>query len=112
MDDAIEIRPAEGVVVAGGKIIPLSRRELGLLQALAARADRVVSRDDLYRIVWGSQLRPGDRSIDVYVHKLRAKLEEAVPERRFIHTHVGFGYRLSAGTFTSLSHRSDRAVTR
>jgi DNA-binding response OmpR family regulator len=46
--------------------------------------------------VWGTTLRDGDRSVDVYVHKLRAKLEETLPEWSFIHTHVGFGYRLSA----------------
>jgi DNA-binding response OmpR family regulator len=42
------------------------------------------------------RLRPGDRSIDVYVHKVRAKLETALPHRRCIHTHVGFGYRFSS----------------
>ncbi|HEY3828708.1 MAG TPA: helix-turn-helix domain-containing protein [Solirubrobacteraceae bacterium] len=41
----------------------------------------------------GSELRPGDRSVDVYVSKLRTKLEAAMPDRRFIHTHPGFGYR-------------------
>ena len=39
---------------------------------------------------------PGDRSVDVYVRKLRVKLEKAFPGWRFIHTHFGFGYRLSA----------------
>ena len=39
-------------------------------------------------------LRRGDRSVDVYVHKLHVKLDEALPESRYIHTHVGFGYRL------------------
>jgi hypothetical protein len=43
--------------------------------------------------VWGGDLRPGDRSVDVYVSKLRGKLELALPDRRFIHTHQGFGYR-------------------
>jgi DNA-binding response OmpR family regulator len=43
--------------------------------------------------VWGAELRPGDRSVDVYVSKLRNKLESALPDRRFIHTHPGFGYR-------------------
>ena len=43
--------------------------------------------------VWGGELRPGDRSVDVYVSKLRSKLEAALPDRRFIHTHPGFGYR-------------------
>ena len=37
----------------------------------------------------------GDRSIDVYIHKLRVKLEQALPDARYIHTHVGFGYRFA-----------------
>ncbi len=89
----LEIRPSEGLVVAGGRAVSMSVRELGLLTALASRAGRVVRREDLYRIVWGAQLRDGDRSIDVYIHKLRAKLEAVLPAWRFIHTHVGFGYR-------------------
>jgi DNA-binding winged helix-turn-helix (wHTH) protein len=43
--------------------------------------------------VWGGELRAGDRSVDVYVSKLRGKLERVMPDRRFIHTHQGFGYR-------------------
>jgi DNA-binding response OmpR family regulator len=41
-------------------------------------------------------MRPGDRSVDVYIRKLRVKLEQALPDWSFIHTHFGFGYRLSA----------------
>ena len=55
-----------------------------------------MSRDELFRLVWGRELRAGDRSVDVYVRKLRVKLEHALPSWRFIHTHFGFGYRLSA----------------
>jgi DNA-binding response OmpR family regulator len=92
---ALEIRPAEGLVLAGDRALTLSVREFGLLVALARRAGRIVRREDLYRLVWGSELRDGDRSIDVYVHKLRTKLEDALGDWRFIHTHVGFGYRFS-----------------
>ena len=91
----LEIRPTEGLVLAGDRVLALSVREFGLLVALARRPDRIVRREDLYRIVWGSHLRDGDRSIDVYVHKLRSKLEAALPEHSFIHTHVGFGYRFA-----------------
>ena len=79
-------------------------RELELLCALLRRRDRIVARDDLYRTVWGRELRDGDRSIDVYVHKLRAKLEAALPHLQFIHTHIGFGYRLSPEPATGASH--------
>jgi DNA-binding response OmpR family regulator len=52
-------------------------------------------REEPYRAVWGGPMRSADRSVDVYVHKLRAKLATALPEWRFIHTHFGFGYRFS-----------------
>jgi DNA-binding response OmpR family regulator len=50
----------------------------------------------LFSLVWGREMRQGDRSVDVYVRKLRVKLEEALPGWQFIHTHFGFGYRLAA----------------
>jgi DNA-binding response OmpR family regulator len=96
----LEVRPRDGLVLAAGNAVTLSVREFHVLVALVRRAGRIVTREELYTLVWGNPLRPGDRSIDVYVHKLRVKLEEALPERRFIHTHVGFGYRLAA----ELSH--------
>lgn len=92
----LEVRPAEGLAIAAGRVLTLSVREFGLLVALARRSGRIVSRAELYSLVWGSTLRDGDRSIDVYVHKLRNKLEAALPAWDFIHTHVGFGYRFSA----------------
>ena len=60
------------------------------------RADRIVSRQELYSAVWQAPFRASQRSVDVYVRKLRFKLEEALPGRRFIHAHVAFGYRLSS----------------
>ena len=85
----------QGLVLARGRAVTMSVREFGLLVALADATGAIVRREDLFRRVWGRDLRPGDRSIDVYVHKLRTKLEEAMPEWTFIHTHVGFGYRFA-----------------
>lgn len=90
----LEIRARDGLLVAGGRTVTLSVREFELLVALARHAGRIVRREALYETVWGGTLRAGDRSIDVYVRKLRVKLEDALPAWRFIHTHVGFGYRL------------------
>ena len=47
----------------------------------------------------------GDRSVDVFVRKLRAKLERASPEWRYIHTHFGVGYRLAAERATESDPR-------
>ena len=89
----LEIRPDEGLVLATGRALTLSVREFELLVAMARRAGAIITREELYGTVWGSELRLGDRSVDVYVSKLRSKLEAALPDRRFIHTHPGFGYR-------------------
>ena len=91
----LEIRPSEHLAVAGGRTLALSVRELDLLAALARRPDRIVAREELYHTVWGAPMRSTDRSVDVYVHKLRTKLGSALPQARFIHTHFGFGYRFS-----------------
>ena len=92
------------MALAGGYTLMLSSRELHLLIELARRAGRIVEREDLSRVAWGRTLRPGDRSVDVYVRKLRVKLEQAAPGWRFIHTHVGFGYRLAPERWPESHH--------
>jgi DNA-binding response OmpR family regulator len=102
----LEIRPDEFLALAGGRPLDLTVRELQLLTALVERRERIVSRTELYAVVWGEPYRKSDRSVDVYVGKLRHKLADALPGRSFIHTHFGFGYR-----FTSLSQEGDTRVT-
>jgi DNA-binding response OmpR family regulator len=92
----LEILPDEHLARAEGRALMLSIRELRLLTELARRANRIMAREELFRLVWGKEMRPGDRSVDVYVRKLRVKLESALPGWSFIHTHFGFGYRLTA----------------
>ena len=91
----LEVRPDEHLVLARGRALTLSVRELQVLVALARRQGHIVSREALYEAVWGGPLRPDDRSVDVYIHKVRSKLAQALPDWRFIHTHFGFGYRLA-----------------
>jgi DNA-binding response OmpR family regulator len=93
---ALQIRASDGLVTAAGHPLTLSIREYELLLALARRSGRIIARDEVYRAAWSSEMRKGDRSVDVYVHKLRDKLDAALPEWRYIHTHPGFGYRLAA----------------
>jgi DNA-binding response OmpR family regulator len=92
----LEVRPEEHLARADGQTLMLSIRELRLLTELARRADRIVAREELFNLAWGRDMRPGDRSVDVYVRKLRVKLQDALPSYSFIHTHFGFGYRLAA----------------
>jgi DNA-binding response OmpR family regulator len=92
----LEIRPAEYLALVNGRPLRLTVRELDLLTALAERRDRIVSREELYEVVWEEDYRKTDRSVDVYIARLRHKLDEALPGRAYIHTHFGFGYRLSS----------------
>jgi DNA-binding response OmpR family regulator len=91
----LEIVPEQNLARADGHALTLSVRELRLLTELARRADRIASREELFGLVWERDMRPGDRSVDVYVRKLRVKLDSVLPEWNFIHTHFGFGYRLA-----------------
>jgi len=91
----LEVRPGDHLALVGGRTLLLSVRELDLLAALLRRQGRVVPRAELYSTVWGAPLRSSDRSVDVYIHKLRAKLARVQPEYRYVHTHFGFGYRLA-----------------
>jgi DNA-binding response OmpR family regulator len=92
----LQIVPDEHLARADGRALMLSIRELRLLTELARRQDRIVTREELFRLVWGREMRARDRSVDVYVRKLRVKLESALPDWGFIHTHFGLGYRLAA----------------
>jgi DNA-binding response OmpR family regulator len=103
----LRIQSGSGLVEARDRVIALSVREFELLVALATRAGRIIRREELFALVWRAPLRNGDRSVDVYVHKLRVKLEDALPEWKYIHTHVGFGYRLQP----ERSHDFHDAVT-
>jgi DNA-binding response OmpR family regulator len=76
--------------------VDLTRREFELIQLLADAAGQVLPREEIYQRVWGYAMVHGDRSVDVFVRKLRQKLERSSPRWRYIHTHFGIGYRFAA----------------
>jgi len=71
----------------------LTVREFRLLTTLAREQGRVLSRDELQQRVWGTPHRPRDRIVDVCVRKIREKVDHRSPDRVFVHTHYGVGYR-------------------
>jgi DNA-binding response OmpR family regulator len=91
----VEIRPDLFQAYAGGVSLGLTRREYELIAALAEAEGRLLEREEIYLRVWGYTMARGDRSVDVYVRKLRLKLERASPGWRYIHTHFGIGYRFA-----------------
>jgi len=89
----LEIRPDMFEAFVGGRAIGLTRREFELLHLLAGASGRVVPRERVYERVWGYAMAHGDRSVDVFVRKLRKKLEDSSPGWVYLHTHFGVGYR-------------------
>jgi DNA-binding response OmpR family regulator len=91
----LEIRADETAVLANGRRVGLTVREFEVFLALAAHPDRVVQRPDIYQEVWNAPMPYRDRAVDVFVRKVRQKLDDAAPDWTFIHTHFGIGYRFS-----------------
>jgi DNA-binding response OmpR family regulator len=92
----LAIRPDRFDAYVGEEPATLSRKEYELLYQLAAADGRVLEREDIYQRVWGYTMARGDRSVDVFVRKLRQKLERLSPAWRYVHTHFGVGYRFAA----------------
>src|SRR5882757_5806643 len=91
----VEIRSDRFQAFVGAASLDLTRREFELIELLAAGEGRVLEREEIYARVWGYAMARGDRSVDVFVRKLRQKLEKASAEWRYIHTHFGVGYRFA-----------------
>jgi len=103
-------RGANGAIEAPGLVIDselrqalvegedagLTALEFRLLHAMASESGRALSRDQLRRRVWGMPHTKRDRSVDVCIRKLRAKLEARATGYTYIHTHPGVGYRFDA----------------
>lgn len=92
----VEVRPDRFQAFVAGQSLDLTRREFELIQLLAGAEGRVMEREEIYSRLWGYAMVRGDRSVDVFVRKLRQKLEKASPAWRYIHTHFGIGYRFAA----------------
>ena len=92
----VEIHRDQYQAFVRGVSIDLTRREFELIELLASSGGRVLEREFIYQRLWGYAMVRGDRSVDVFVRKLRQKLERVSPGWRYIHTHFGIGYRFAA----------------
>jgi DNA-binding response OmpR family regulator len=107
--DTARVGPLERVegqpyVLVDRQVVELTRRELEVLGVLWGRAGEVVPREELYERIWGMKLQHNDRSLDVYIRRLRRKLEAAKPGWTFIDTRHRIGYRLNPRPL----HQSER----
>ncbi|HUF63238.1 MAG TPA: response regulator transcription factor [Verrucomicrobiales bacterium] len=78
-----------------GKPIELSDKEMRMLRLLAEKAGEAVSRDEFLDVVWEYNAYPTTRTVDNFIHSLRAKLEPDPDNPRYIVTVRGIGYRLT-----------------
>lgn len=76
------------MVFVNGKEIVLPRKEFELLMLLSSKPEKVFTREDIFRLVWGNRLVVGDRTIDVHIRKIREKIGDG-----FIVTVKGVGYK-------------------
>lgn len=86
---------ARRVVLRGGVEVPITRRELEVLERLARAGGHAVSRDDLLEDLWGESTVEAGASLEVIVGRLRRKVD-APGSERVIRTIRGYGYALSA----------------
>ena len=110
----LEIRADQFQAFVGDGSLDLTRREFELLQLLADTKGQVLEREAIYQRVWGYAMAHGDRSVDVFIRKLRQKLEKRSPSWRYIHTHFGVGYRFDpesiGGVAPELAEEADASL--
>jgi len=90
---ALVIVPDQVQAFVDGRSVGFTPREFEVLYALARADGKPVARERVYREVWGYEMMRGDRSVDVFVRKVRQKLAAARPDRTYVQTHYGVGYR-------------------
>lgn len=93
--DDLTIDTGSHTAARGSRAVTLTAKEYALLEFLATNENRVVGREQIAQHVWDECFDPLSNIIDVYVKRLRAKLDN-VPSRRLIHTRRGEGYILTA----------------
>jgi DNA-binding response OmpR family regulator len=92
--EELHINPREVQAYVNGENVGLTPTEFRLLYVLALDRGRVVTRDELLQRIWGRREGHRDRTVDVFVRKLRDKVDRRAPRHTFIQTRYGVGYSL------------------
>ncbi len=92
--EELRVDPVSVQAYLDGHSAELTLTEFRLLYALAAESPRVVTRDELLQRIWGRRLTRRDRTVDVFVRKLREKIDARATRHAFLHTRYGVGYKL------------------
>ena len=100
----LTLNTASHAVARGGRPVTLTAKEYALLEFLVFNEGRVVGREQIAQHVWDENFDPFSNVIDVYIKRLRAKLD-ANAERRLIHTRRGEGYLLASARGTGAGER-------
>ena len=96
MIEELRLDPDNVQAYVDGKSAELTPTEFRLIYTLAREQGRVLTRDELLQRVWGRRATHRDRTVDVFVRKLREKVDRRASEHTFIHTRYGVGYKLEA----------------
>ena len=91
--EELRIDPREVQAYVDNRSAELTPTEFRLLHMLVLERGRVVTRDELLQALWGRRHTYRDRTVDVFVRKLRDKLDRRAPSSTFIQTRYGVGYR-------------------
>src|SRR3954451_17785943 len=94
--EELRIDPREVQAYVEGRSAGLTPTEFKLLYTLALDRGRVVTRDELLQKVWGRRETHRARTVDVFVRRLRKKIDSVAPRHSFIQTRFGVGYKLEA----------------
>jgi two-component system alkaline phosphatase synthesis response regulator PhoP len=92
--EELRLDPGNVQAYVDGLSAELTPTEFRLLYALALERGRVLTRDELLQRVWGRRATHRDRTVDVFVRKLREKIDQRAPRHSFIQTRYGVGYKL------------------
>jgi two-component system alkaline phosphatase synthesis response regulator PhoP len=94
--EELRIDPISVQAYVNGKSAQLTPTEFRLLYALATERGRVMTRDELLQKIWGRRQTHRDRTVDVFVRKVRDKLETLDPRHTYVQTRYGVGYKVEA----------------